>query len=85
MRKDVVRRQLRDLNRRRAELTDLLASLERVRVFVDEHGEADRDVMLDSLHCYSQIAVHELVHLCRSADRINAEAGFADGQWRHFT
>lgn len=83
MRADVARKRLREMNRRRGRLSDLLAALERVREFVDEHNETDRAEMLDRLHCYTRIAVDELMHVCKSGDDLNAAAGLAHGMWRH--
>lgn len=78
-----IQKHLREFNRRRWRLDDLLTALERVRSFVDEHGESDREVMLDSLHRYVRVAVLDLEHVCAEADRINNEAGLVEHQWRH--
>ncbi len=73
---------LKELNLQRGRLTDLLTALERVRAFVDEHGEADRVEALDMIHRYSELAVVDLMHVCEEGEKRNAEVGCVAGQWR---
>lgn len=73
---------LRALNRQRGRLADLLTALERVRSFVDEHNEADREQVLDAIHRYTHVAVVDLSRVCEEGDRRSVAAGFHATQWR---
>jgi hypothetical protein len=73
---------LKDLNRRRGRLSDLLTAIERVRAFVDEHNERDRGEVLDALDRYTHVAVTDLMHVCEEGDRQSLAAGLHSTQWR---
>lgn len=74
-------KQLREIKRRREQLLDVTAAVSRLIIFVGEHGEADRDDMVERLERYAHIVVDELTHVCTEGHRINAELGLVEHQW----